>query len=175
MVTITFITSSTSESLEGTAAGSCSGVCGGKSCVSSNWPIGKGNADKGEFEDSISAGALLFKALISACIPPSALSNLAVISLSTALQSTLLTFMFPFFIVKFVVSAFGFILQTNCSSFHLTSCSFCFFFFCFFFCYKFLPHFFMPAIEVFLIRRKWLKWRCWHFIVKRKDKSFFAT
>ena len=173
MVTITFITSSTSESLEGTAAGSCSGVCGGKSCVPSNWPIGKGNADKGEFEDSISTGALLFKALISACIPPSALSNLAVISLSTALQSTLLTFVFPFLVVKFVVSPFR--ITNQLLKFSSRQLQFLFFFLFFFFCYKFLPHFFMPAIEVFLIRRKWPKWRCWHFIVKRKDKSFFAT
>jgi len=124
MVAITFIISSTCESLEGT--GSCTGVWGGKSCVPANWPIGRGNADKGEFEDSISAGALLFKALISDCIPPSALSNLAVTSLSTALQSTLLTFFacLLFFVVKFVFLAFH--VTNQCSRFHLTSCSFCF-------------------------------------------------
>jgi len=128
IVPITFIISSTCESLEGT--GSCTGVWGGKSCVPANWPIGRGNADKGEFEDSISAGALLFKALISACIPPSALSNLAVISLSTALQSTLLTFVFPFLVVKFVVSAFR--ITNQLLKFSSRQLQFLFFFFAFF-------------------------------------------
>ena len=65
-----------------------------------------------------------------------------------------------------------FILQTNAQGFispAAVSVFCCFVFFCFF-CYKFLPHFFMPASEAFLIRRKWPKWRCWHLLSRGRTK-----
>ena len=178
MVTITFIASSTPEPLEGTAAGSCSGVCGGKSCVPSNWPIGKGNADKGEFEDSISAGALLYQSIDFSLHTTKCTVQFGSHFTFHCFAVNIVNIRVSFFdcqICCFSLPYYEPIAQVFISPAAVSVFFFFFFFFAFFFCYKFLPHFFMPAIEVFLIRRKWLKWRCWNFIVKRKDKSFFAT